>query len=64
MQANIVSNFIAAVSGDAEVLCPVEEAIDTQAFIQAAYLSSWQERKLQLPVDEHTYTEELIKRMK
>lgn len=63
MQADIVNNFIAAVSGKNEVLCPVEEAIDTQTFIQAAYLSSWQERKLQFPIDEKAYTEELMKRV-
>lgn len=63
MQANIVNNFITAVSGKAEVLCPVKEAIAAQMFIQGAYLSSWQERKLQLPVDKNAYTEELRKRM-
>lgn len=64
VQAMIINNFLAALSGDAKVLCPVEEAVRAQQFIQAAYLSSWQEQKLTLPVDAGTYTAELKQRMK
>jgi len=63
MQANIVNNFIAAVFGNEDVLCPVEDAIQAQMFIQGAYLSSWLEKKLHLPVDAGIYTQELKKRM-
>lgn len=64
LQANIINNFLASLEGTEKVLCPVSEAIRAQQFIQGAYLSSWQERKLQLPVDTQAYTEELRKRMK
>lgn len=63
VQAMIINNFISALSGSESVLCPVEEAVSAQQFIQGAYLSSWQEKKLTLPVDENAYTEELKKRM-
>lgn len=63
MQAAIVNNFIAGISAEEEILCPVDEAIRAQMFIEAAYLSSWQEKKLRLPVDAQSYTEELKKRM-
>ena len=64
VQAMIINNFISAISDEATVLCPVEEALKAQQFIQGAYLSSWQEKKLRLPVDAQAYTEELKKRMK
>lgn len=64
LQAAIVNNFLRALEGKAQVLCPVMEAIQAQQFIQGAYLSSWQEKKLKLPVDTDAYTAELRKRMK
>lgn len=64
VQAMIINNFIEALSGNAQVLCPVNEAVKAQQFIQGAYLSSWQEKKLKLPVNEKAYTEELKERMK
>ena len=64
IQSRIINNFIEAIAADAPVICPVTEAIMSQQFIQAAYLSSWQEKKLYLPVDEKAYTEELRKRIK
>lgn len=63
VQAMIINNFISALFQTAEVLCPVKEAVRAQQFIQGAYLSSWQERKLCLPVDGAAYTAELKKRM-
>ena len=63
IQAMIVSNFIEALSGNGQVLCPVNEAVKAQQFIQGAYLSSWEGKKLQLPVDEAAYTKELSRRM-
>ena len=64
IQAMIINNFIDALSGDAQVLCPAEEAVTAQQFIQGAYLSGWQGKKLKLPVDAGAYTEELRKRMR
>lgn len=64
VQAMIINNFIAALSGAEAVLCPVKEAVTAQQFIQGAYLSSWQGRKLSLPVDAAAYTAELKSRMR
>ena len=64
IQAMIINNFVSALSGEAEVLCPVEEAVTAQQFIQGAYLSGWQGKKLQLPVDAVAYAEELKRRIK
>ena len=63
VQAMIINNFISALSGEAQVLCPVEEAVKAQQFIQAAYLSGWQKKMLTLPVDQEAYTQELKKRI-
>lgn len=63
MQARIVTQFLTAVAENTRPLCPLEDAVKAQQFIQAAYLSSWQEKKLQLPVDGAAYTEELKKRI-
>ena len=64
IQEMIINNFMDALSGQAQVLCPVADAVKAQQFIQAAYLSSWQEKKLRLPVDAVAYTEELKKRIR
>ena len=63
IQAMIIRNFIDALSGGAQILCPAKEAVTAQQFIQGAYLSGWQGKKLTLPVDAGAYTEELTKRM-
>lgn len=63
VQTMIINNFIEALSGNAQVLCPVEEAITAQQFIQGAYLSSWLGKKLKLPADAVAYSAELRKRM-
>ena len=64
IQASIINNFVDALSGNTEVLCPVSEAVTSQHFIQGAYLSGWKGTKLPLPVDAMSYTEELQKKMK
>ena len=64
VQAMVINNFISAITENTAVTCPVEEAVKAQQFIQAAYLSGWQGRKLELPVDAGAYAEELKKRMR
>lgn len=64
IQAMIINNFISSINGKTCVACPVEEAVWTQQFIQAAYLSSWQEKKMKLPVDAGSYTTELTRKIK
>lgn len=63
MQAGIINNFISAISDRVPVLCPVQEAVNTQLFIQGAYLSAWKQTMLQFPFDSAAYTEELTKRL-
>lgn len=63
MQAQILDNFISAVTDGSPVTCPVEEAVRSQQFIIGTYLSSWQEKKLTLPADPAAYTEELKRRI-
>lgn len=63
MQAGIINNFISAISDKVPILCPVQEAVDTQFFIQGAYLSAWEQKMLQIPSDSIAFTEELTKRM-
>ncbi len=63
MQAGIIRNFLEALQGREEILCPVEEAVKAQQFIMAACLSSWQGRKLPLPADPRAYTAELNQRI-
>lgn len=63
LQAGIIRDFIRAVEENREPLCPVADAVRAQQFIQAAYLSGWQERKLRLPVDAGAYTRALKNRM-
>ena len=60
--AKIVNNFISAITDRTSVTCPVEEAVQSQQFIQGAYLSSWQEKKLALPANSEAFTAELNKR--
>ena len=61
-QAQIVNNFIASITEGSPITCPVEEAVRSQQFIMGAYLSSWQEKKLILPVNAGSFTAELKKR--
>ena len=62
IQARIVNNFLCAITDGTPIACPVEDAIRSQQFIQATYLSSWQNKKLTLPTDDAAYTEELKSR--
>ncbi len=63
MQAEIINNFITAIFDKTPVLCPVQEAVDTQFFIQGAYLSAWEHKKQPIPADSVTFTKELTKRI-
>jgi hypothetical protein len=42
----------------------VQQALDTQIFIQTAYLSAWKQKMTTLPPDTTIFTRELLKRMK
>ena len=64
LQAGIINNFISAITKNEPVLCPVQQALDTQIFIQTAYLSAWKQKMTTLPPDTTIFTRELLKRMK
>lgn len=57
-QAAVVNNFIQAVDGCGEILCPLEEAAKSVELINAAYLSSWQKKVVSFPLDTKQYREE------
>lgn len=61
-QAAIVNNFIQAVRGRENVLCPVEEALKSLELINGAYLSSWREQAVRFPLNSREYKEEWEKR--
>lgn len=63
LQAGILNNFVSAVSEGTPLACPVEQAVQTQQLIQAAYLSAWTQQPLRLPADAAAFTRELRARM-
>lgn len=63
LQARIIENFVWSVAEDTPVMCPVEEAVQTQRLIQAAYLSAWTQKPVPLPADADAFTWELRRRM-
>ena len=63
VQAMVINNFLSAMTEHTPVTCPVAEAVKAQQFIQGAYLSAWQGRKVMLPADAAAYTWELKHRI-
>ena len=61
LQAGIINNFISAITKNEPVLCPVQQALDTQIFIQTAYLSAWKQKMTTLPPDTTIFTRELLR---
>ncbi|QNM10163.1 Gfo/Idh/MocA family protein [Wansuia hejianensis] len=57
-QAAIVNNFIRAVQGKEQILCPAEEALQSLQMINGAYLSSWRGEKIRFPIDATEYRKE------
>jgi hypothetical protein len=55
------NNFISAITKNEPVLCPVQQALDTQIFIQTAYLSAWKQKMTTLPPDTTIFTRELLR---
>ena len=51
----MLQNFAAAVRGKAKLIAPGRDGVNTLMLINAAYLSAWEGRKLQLPVDMNQY---------
>ena len=60
----MLNNFGAAIRGEAPLIAPGRDGITTLELINAAYLSAWEGRRLQLPVDGQQYLLELQKHEK
>ena len=58
-QAAIVNNFIESIENRAKILCSVDEAIKSLYIINAAYLSSWQKKGIELPLDTNLFRKKL-----
>ncbi|MGB4590300.1 MAG: Gfo/Idh/MocA family oxidoreductase [Clostridiaceae bacterium] len=54
-QAVIINNFIDAILGRVNLLCPFEEGRNTVRVVNAAYLSSWRKEEVALDFDQEEY---------
>lgn len=63
LQADIINHFVSSVTEGTPAVCPVEQAVQTQQLIQAAYLSAWTHRPVLLPADAEAFTHELRRRI-
>ena len=58
-QAGIINNFIESLEKGTKILCPVEEALKSLYVINAAYLSSWEKRGVEIPLDTKLFRKRL-----
>lgn len=54
-QLNILRNFVAAVRGEADLMTPVAEGLNSVELINGVYMSGWTGEKTPLPVDGGRY---------
>ncbi|MFW5752522.1 MAG: Gfo/Idh/MocA family oxidoreductase, partial [Planctomycetota bacterium] len=59
--AEVLSNFCAAVRGEAELIAPAVEGINSVELANAMLLSTWQDKTVELPLAARSY-ERLLKR--
>ena len=59
----VLTNFAAKVLGEGELLAPGSDGINGVMLANAALLSSWLGKEIELPVDEDLYIAELNKRI-
>lgn len=60
---NIIRNFSLAVLGKATLIAPGEDGINGLSLSNAAYLSTWLNRPVELPIDEDEFFSELQKQI-
>ena len=60
---HVLTNFAAKVKGEGELLAPGSDGINGVMLANAALLSSWLGKEVELPVDEDLYIAELNKRI-
>lgn len=62
-QLNIVKNFAAALDGKEKLISPVADGLNAVEMINGMYLSGWNGKRVELPVDDDVYAAELKKRI-
>ena len=63
MHVGILNNYVEALLDGTPLLAPGEEGINGLTISNAAYLSSWENRWVDLPLDEDRYYELLSQRI-
>ena len=58
-QERLIRNFIAAIQGEEELICPFTEGQNSVKVINAAYLSAWKDQTISLDFDPKEYDEAL-----
>ena len=58
-QERLIRNFIYAIQGKEELLCPFQDAQNSVKVINAAYLSAWRDKTVPLDFDPKAYDEAL-----
>lgn len=59
LKAAIINNFFEAVDSKQEPICSIKEALDSLMVINGAYLSSWENKKIEIPFDPEEYQKRL-----
>lgn len=62
-QQRTIQNFVHAIEGKEKILCPFKEGKNTVRMVIGTYLSSWQDKRINLDFKAETYEEELNKRL-
>ena len=63
MHAGILSNFAAAINGEAELIAPADDGIYGVMLANAMLLSQWLGKAIEIPFDDELFYEELKKRI-
>lgn len=58
-QERLIRNFISAIQGKDELICPFQDAQKSVKVINAAYLSAWKDKTIPLDFDPKEYDEAL-----
>lgn len=63
-QLNIVKNFAHAIMGKEKLISPIADGLNGVELINGTYLSCWQGRKVDFPINDELYMQELSKKIK
>ncbi|MFA7663611.1 MAG: Gfo/Idh/MocA family oxidoreductase [Clostridia bacterium] len=59
-QASLIRNFVNSINGKGELLSPLKDGLQAVEMVNAIYISAWEKRKIQIPVD-GIYYEKILK---